>query len=59
MIIGEFDPAYTSCGYCKQTYYESDTGYAEFGCTLGDNNPEKHPCYEEYCPLKCRWKVED
>lgn len=48
-----------SCSYCEQTYYESDTGYGEYGCMLGDNNPKDNPCREDGCPLICKWSVEE
>ena len=59
IMQGELLHDYKSCGYCVQTCYEWDTGYAEYGCTLGDNNPDKNPCVEEICPLDCKYKVEE
>lgn len=55
---GEHNPE-AKCPYCERVLYEWDTGYAEFGCTLGEKDPEKTPCFEEDCPLKCKWRVEE
>lgn len=60
MFSGILDPdANTTCPYLKKTYYEWDTGYTEYGCTLGDSNPEGHPCWEDLCPLRGKWRVEE
>ena len=54
--INEVD--YESCAHCVRTYYEYDTGYAEFGCTLGDSNPDTNPCWgDEDCPLRYKFEV--
>lgn len=50
---------FTNCPFEEQTYYEYDTGYSEYGCRLGDMNPEQNPCREEDCPLKCSYKQSD
>lgn len=54
---GEIFEDFNTCPYSEQTYYEYDTGYSEYGCTLGDNNPEENPCYCEQCPLNCTYEV--
>ena len=56
---GELLHDYESCPYCKQTCYEWDTGYSEYGCTLGDMNPDENPCCHDSCPLDCKYEVEE
>ena len=46
------------CEYCARSYYEYDTGYAEYECTLYD----KSPCFHGSaygCPLSFKYKVEE
>ena len=57
MFTGEILPVCSGCKYCKQTYYEWDTGYAEYGCILGNADPKETQCFEDFCPLKCKWQV--
>ena len=47
------------CDYCVRTYYEYDTGYTEYGCSLVGEN--KFLCYggEEGCPLSCKYEIEE
>lgn len=44
------------CDYCERSYYEWDTGYAEYTCTLCDVD-----CYgggkESGCPLSFSYEV--
>ena len=41
------------CEYCHQSYYESDTGYAEYQCELTG-----FECLgDDYCPLNCKYTV--
>ena len=54
---GELLHEYSSCEYCVQTHYEWDTGYSEYGCTLGDANPDKTLCCDSDCPLDCKYEV--
>ena len=50
---------YENCEFCERTAYEYDTGYSEYGCTLGDENPDNNPCAYEYCPLNFTYEVEE
>lgn len=44
---------FNECEHAKTTYYEYDTGYAEYMCELfGD-----WPCDE--CPLSFKWTIEE
>lgn len=45
------------CSYCVRTLFEYDTGYTEYGCTLGDANPDEQWCMEDACPLVAKWEV--
>lgn len=57
---GEVVEDYKSCGYSECIYSEYDTGYSEYGCTLGDSNPEEVPCIDGVdggCPLCCKYEV--
>ena len=45
---------YETCGYTNRTYYESDTGYSEYECTL------LNVCCEDccdICPLSFTYEV--
>lgn len=57
MLRGKIENNYKNCGFCETTHYEYDTGYTEYGCTLGDSNPYDTPCVEQVCPLCCRFEV--
>lgn len=39
------------CEYCRQSYYERDTGYSEYECELTG-----FECLEE-CPLNCKYEI--
>jgi hypothetical protein len=56
---GKVEPCYNNCPYCVRTSYDWDTGYEECGCTFGNADPKNVQCYEEDCPLKCKWRVEE
>ena len=47
---------YEECEYCDRSYYEYDTGYAEYECGLC-----KDVCYggDYACPLSFKYKVEN
>lgn len=51
-----------SCGYCKLTYYENDTGYAEYGCSLITGKAKDYECFggdiDNGCPLSFKYKIE-
>ncbi len=51
-LLVDFD----NCKYNICTYYESDTGYQEFGCKLL-GNPRKNPCLYEDCPLFAKYII--
>lgn len=46
------------CEYCERSYYEYDTGYSEYECTLYDESPCL-PGIAYGCPLSFKYKVED
>ena len=45
------------CEYCDRSYYEYDTGYAEYECSLWGNDPCLGGCICG-CPLAFKYKVE-
>lgn len=50
---------YKTCEYSECIHMEYDTGYAEYGCCAGDNNPEYNECLgEECCPFNCKYRIE-
>ena len=59
MMRGEIVTDYESCSYSERTYCEWDTGYSEYGCTLGNRNPEENPCCYDNCPLNCEYGVKN
>lgn len=59
MMKGEILQDYETCPYCECTHYEWDTGYSEYGCKLGDSNPKDTPCCSDFCPLDCKYEVEE
>lgn len=49
----EIEHTWEDCEYLERSYYEYDTGYAEYDCNLLDDQ-----CYgEAMCPLVCKYKV--
>lgn len=50
---------YENCEFCERVHYEYDTGYSEYGCALGDENPYDNPCVPEDCPLDFKYEVEE
>lgn len=51
-----YENYYGDCDYCESSYYEWDTGYEEYTCTLCDGD-----CYggskESGCPLSFSYEV--
>lgn len=51
-----------SCGYCKQIYYENDTGYTQYGCSLITGNAKDYECFggsiDYGCPLSFKYKIQ-
>ena len=41
-----------NCEYCERSYYEYDTGYAEYSCSLLG-----YECIEQ-CPLSFKFRIE-
>ena len=35
-----YEVDYENCSYCETTYYENDTGYREYGCSLWTGNAD-------------------
>lgn len=50
----EYENNWDNCEFCEQSYYEYDTGYAEYSCGLLGKE-----CICEYCPLSFRYSVEE
>ena len=44
------------CEYCRRSYYEYDTGYAEYECVLWSGDPCLGGSIEG-CPLSFKYKV--
>lgn len=55
----EFVQNCESCPYCKQSYYEYDTGYAEYTCLLCEELGVDDMCGDDICPLSFKYKLED
>ena len=51
-----YEAYYQDCGYCERSYYEWDTGFAEYVCTLCDTD-----CFggsiESGCPLSFKYEI--
>lgn len=48
------------CKYCECSYYEHDTGYCEYECTVGqDVGLDNTDCFYGYCPYTCTATVTD
>lgn len=50
----EYENDWENCEFCEQSYYEYDTGYAEYSCRLLG-----YECIDEQCPLSFKYKVEE
>lgn len=47
------------CEYCECSYYEHDTGYAEYECNLYNKGNCVGGSIEMGCPLSFKYKVEE
>ena len=47
------------CEYCDRSYYEYDTGYAEYECNLYTTGMCTGGDIQLGCPLSFRYKVEE
>ena len=58
-----YEVDYENCSYCETTYYENDTGYREYGCSLWTGNADDNVCVggylEDVCPLAFRYWVDE
>ena len=55
----EYENKFEECEYVNQSYYEYDTGYAEYECLLiGDGCQCFGGCIDSGCPLAFKYKVE-
>ena len=43
-----YEVDYENCSYCETTYYENDTGYREYGCSLWTGNADDNVCVGGY-----------
>lgn len=57
-----YENNYEDCDYCETTYYESDTGYCEYGCSFITGDENDYPCLggklDSGCPLSFKYKIE-
>jgi len=57
-----YENNYKDCDYCETTYYESDTGYREYGCSLITGDENDYPCLGGElgfgCPLSFKYRIE-
>ena len=58
-----YENDYENCEFCECTYYENDTGYAEYGCNLITGNAKDCECFggdiDDGCPLSFKYKIDD
>lgn len=47
------------CEYCECSYYEYDTGYSEYECTIYGKDPCMSGDIHYGCPLSFKYKVEE
>lgn len=51
-----------NCEYCERTYYESDTGFCEYGCSLITGDAYDYGCVgcdiDNGCPLSFKYTIE-
>lgn len=47
-----------ACEYCERSYYEYDTGYAEYECNIYSAGNCVGGCIDLGCPLSFVYKVE-
>ena len=48
-----------TCEYCERSYYEHDTGYSEYECSIYGNYPCLSGDIHYGCPLSFKYKVEE
>lgn len=58
-----YEKDYEKCDYCETTYYEYDTGYTVFGCSLITGDERDHECLggdlDYGCPLSFKYRIEN
>lgn len=58
-----YENDYEKCEYCEVTYWESDTGYREYGCSLITGNERESECLggdiHYGCPLSFKYQIEN
>lgn len=47
-----YENNYEKCEFCDKSYFEYDTGYAEYACHLLGCE-----CLAEYCPLSFKFSI--
>lgn len=52
-----YEENYEKCDYCRESYYESDTGYSEYTCDLTGYEC-MGGCIDGGCPLSFKYSVE-
>lgn len=53
-----YENNWEDCEYCRQSYFEWDTGYAEYECDLVDGNCVGGDI-DSGCPLSFRYCIEE
>lgn len=52
-----YEQDWKECDYCEQSYYEYDTGYSEYECSLAGGD-----CFggdiESGCPLSFKYQID-
>lgn len=62
MKEGIYKNDWEKCEYCEVTYWEIDTGYKEYGCSLITGDERDVKCLGSGincgCPLSFKYKIE-
>lgn len=57
-----YENDYEKCEYCETVYWENDTGYTEYGCSLITGDERDTECLggdiNYGCPLSFKYQIE-
>ena len=57
-----YENEWENCEYCKCTYFENDTGYREYRCSLITGDENDFYCVgsdiTDGCPLSFKYRIE-
>lgn len=58
-----YENDWENCDYCEVTYWESDTGFREYGCSFITGDEHDYNCVgtdiKDGCPLSFKYRIDE